>query len=111
VLTVPNTTLSLEPVDESWRGANIRVSYPGKHLADLSGVLRPFVLLEVGSARVTPAVARDVTSFVHTHLEGLGQLAAFAENLPTAVRCVHPRRRLGSTWAPLRSVLWLRDAK
>jgi hypothetical protein len=89
-LAVPNASLSLEPVDESWRGANIQVNYPGKHLADLSGVLRPFVLLEVGSARVTPAIPRDLTSFIHTHLEGIGQLAEFDQNLPTAVRCVHP---------------------
>lgn len=89
-LVVPNASLSLEPVDESWRGANIQVTYPGRHLADLEGGLRPFVLLEVGSARVTPAIPRDLTSFVHTHLGGLGQLTAFDRNLPAGVRCVHP---------------------
>jgi hypothetical protein len=89
-IDVPSATLSLTPADPSWRGANIQVTYPGKHLGDLSGVLRPFVLLEVGSARVTPAVARDLTSFVHVHLDGLGQLASFETNLPAAVRCVHP---------------------
>ncbi|MDP9035678.1 MAG: nucleotidyl transferase AbiEii/AbiGii toxin family protein [Myxococcota bacterium] len=57
-IKVPGATLLLKPVDQSWRGANIQVTYPGKHLADLSGVLRPFVLLEVGSARATPAVPR-----------------------------------------------------
>lgn len=89
-IEVPSATLSLEPVDQSWRGANIRVTYPGKHLGGLSGVLRPFVLLEVGSARVTPAVPRDLTSFVHTHLAESGQQAAFASNVPVAMRCVHP---------------------
>ncbi len=53
-------------------------------------MLRPFVLLEVGSARVTPFVARDMTSFVHEHLESLGQLGDFDDNRPRAVRCVHP---------------------
>ena len=43
-----------------------------------------FVLVEVGSARVTPAIPRDLTSFVHTHLEGLGQLAEFDRNLGRA---------------------------
>ena len=121
-LSVPNASLSLEPVDESWRGANIQVSYPGKHLADLSGVLRPFVLLEVGSARVTPAVPRDMTSFIHSHLAGLGQLAAFNSNLPTAVRCVHPlvtllekldalhRRALNPTVEPATFVRHFEDA-
>jgi hypothetical protein len=89
-IEVPNASLSLEPIEETWRGANIQVTYPGKHLADLSGVLRPFVLLEVGSARVTPAVQRDLTSFVHAYLERVGQLASFERNLPAAVRCVHP---------------------
>lgn len=48
------------------------------------------VLLEVGSARVTPYVERDLTSFVHDYLERQGQLAAFDDNRPRAVRCVHP---------------------
>ncbi len=56
----------------------------------LSGVLRPFVLLEVGSARVTPAVHKDLTSFVHEHLHDLRQLELCDLNLPAAVRCVHP---------------------
>lgn len=89
-IEVPSATLSLTPVDQYWRGANIQVTYPGKHLGDLSGILRPFVLLEVGSARVTPAVPRDLTSFVHAHLAESGQQAWFHSNLPAAVRCVHP---------------------
>jgi hypothetical protein len=72
------------------RSANLQVDYPGKHQAALASVLRPFVLLEIGSARVTPFVARDMTSFVHEHLESLGQLGAFDDNRPRAVRCVHP---------------------
>lgn len=89
LLVVPHTTVALDAVDEAWRRANVRVTYPGKHLGDLGGILRPFVLLEIGSARVTPSVARDMTSFVHTHLAELNQLAGFDPNLPTGVRCVH----------------------
>ena len=50
----------------------------------------PFVRLEVGIARVTPFVERDMTSFVHDKLAALGQLADFSDNRPRAVRCVHP---------------------
>lgn len=39
-------------VDTSFRSANLQVDYPGQHRAALASVLRPFVLLEVGSARV-----------------------------------------------------------
>lgn len=91
VLSVPGATVHLGTnVDASFRSANLQVDYPGKHQAALASVLRPFVLLEVGSARVTPFVARDMTSFVHEHLESLGQLGDFDDNRPRAVRCVHP---------------------
>ena len=45
---------------------------------------------DVGSARVTPYVERDLTSFVHDYLDRAGQLAAFDDNRARAVRCVHP---------------------
>ena len=71
---------------------------------------------------MTPAILRDLTSFVHTHLEGLGQLAEFDRNLPTAVRCVHPlvtllekldalhRRALNPTVEPATFVRHIEDA-
>jgi hypothetical protein len=91
MLTVPAATVKFgNIVDTSFRSANLQVDYPGKHHAALASVLRPFVLLEVGSARVTPFVARDMTSFVHEYLAQLGQLADFDDNRPRAVRCVHP---------------------
>jgi|AutmiccommunBRH5_1029478.scaffolds.fasta_scaffold09000_4 hypothetical protein len=91
MLEVPGGEPSLDEAlaDRSWRSAGIRVTYPGQHLHDL-GLLRPFVLLEVGSARVTPYVERDLSSFVHDTLEREGQLAAFEDNRPREVRCVHP---------------------
>lgn len=89
-ITIPATTLTLEQVDDSWRSANIQVTYPAKYLGELSGVLRPFVLLEVGCARVTPAVAMPLTSFVHAHLDGIGLASRFDQNTPQSVRCVHP---------------------
>lgn len=91
LLSVPGARVHLgNIVDTTYRSANLQVDYPGKHQAALASVLRPFVLLEIGSARVTPFVARDMTSFVHEHLESLGQLGDFDDNRPWAVRCVHP---------------------
>ena len=51
---------------------------------------RPFVLLEVGAARVTPFLPRRLGSFVHDWLERAGQLGDFDDNRPDEVRCVHP---------------------
>jgi len=92
LLSVPGAGVSLDPdpPDKFWRSSNLRVTYPGHHLADLGDVLKPFVLLEVGSGRVTPSVPCDMTSFVHDELAAQGQLGAFHDNRPKAVRCVHP---------------------
>lgn len=91
-LDVPGATVTSDPdtADPFWRAANYRVAYPGSHIGDLAGVLRPHVLLEVGSARVTPFVRRDMTSFVHDQLAATGQTDSFLDNRPGAVRCVHP---------------------
>lgn len=94
LIQVPGTTgatLDLVTTDtESWRGGNVQVRYPARHLGDLADVLRPFVLLEVGNARMTPFVPRDMTSFVHDVLGARGQLGAYVDNRPHGVRCVHP---------------------
>ena len=76
--------------DPAHRSAEFRVTYPGAHLADLGPAMRPFVLLEVGSARVTPHVERDLSSFVHDELVQLGQLSDFVDSRPRSLRCVHP---------------------
>lgn len=91
-VVVPGAAVSLDPdlVDELWRSVNIRAVYPGKHLESLNAVLKPFVLLEVGSARVTPSVSCDMTSFVHDELSAQNQLGAYDDNRPKQVRCVHP---------------------
>jgi len=91
-LRVPGATVLVDPgfEDRAHRSAQYRVTYPGKHLGALAATMRPFVLLEVGSARVTPFVECDLTSFVHEELESLGQLRDFDDSRPRAVRCVHP---------------------
>jgi hypothetical protein len=52
--------------------------------------MRPFVLLEVGRARVVPFVERALSSWVHDFLAEQNQLAEFVDNRPAAVRCIHP---------------------
>jgi hypothetical protein len=91
-IAVPGTTTTLDTreMDPSWRSAFIHVGYPGTFLHELDPAMRPYVLLEVGSARVTPYLSRDMTSFVHDVVEASGQLAAFVDNRPRGVRCVHP---------------------
>ncbi|SEK99341.1 Predicted nucleotidyltransferase component of viral defense system [Stigmatella aurantiaca] len=92
LIRVPGTTAELDPnaIDARWRNGNVRVSYPARHRGDLADVLRPFVLLEIGNARVTPFVPRDMSSFVHDYLKHIGHLDNYADNRPRRVRCVHP---------------------
>ncbi len=87
--------LEAESIDRRARGARYRVEYPGLYLAGLGPEIRPFVLLEVGAARVTPHISRVLSSFVHDWLdrhqpqffeEGNGIMT---DNRPR-VRCVHP---------------------
>jgi hypothetical protein len=52
--------------------------------------MNPFVLLEVGEARVTPFVPRDMSSFVHEGLAALNLLGDYRDNRPRGVRSVHP---------------------
>ncbi len=91
-IEVPGTEVEIDRVttEKEWRSANVQVIYPGRHLDSLDDVFRPFVLLEIGNARVAPFVRRDISSFVHDELERLGQLRDFEQNRPTDVRCVHP---------------------
>jgi len=91
-LAVPGAevVLDVESADRSWRTANLHVVYRRRQVDGLAALLRPFVLLEVGSARVVPFVERDMSSFLHDELSELGQLGDFDENRPRGVRCVHP---------------------
>jgi hypothetical protein len=89
---VPGASVAMDPEtpDRFWRGVKLRVTYPGLFVGDLGGLLRPFVLLEVGHARVTPFVHRDLSSFVHDELARQGQPAGVEDNRPRLVRCIHP---------------------
>jgi hypothetical protein len=82
--------LVLTSLDRRARGAEYRVEYPGRFLANLGPAMRPFVLLEVGVARVTPFATRALTSFVHESLGARGASGTFDDNRPHSIRCVHP---------------------
>lgn len=70
--------------DEQLRNLGIRVDYP--QIAPITNpVMRDYVLLEVGRARVTPFIECTVSSWVHDELE----LAGEPVQRPV-VRCVHP---------------------
>jgi hypothetical protein len=91
-LRVPGARVVLDPRadDPTWRNAQLQVRYPRTAPSARVEWMRPFVLLEVGDARVTPFVLRDLGSLVHDQLERIGRLDAYTENRPHGVRCVHP---------------------
>jgi hypothetical protein len=89
---VPDCSVLLD-VDASapaWRGASFRVSYPSLYPGELPPEVSSHVLLEVGSARVTPFLPRDLTSWVHDRLDASGFSSEFTDNRPRGVRCIHP---------------------
>jgi hypothetical protein len=70
--------------DKRLRNLGIRVDYP--QVSPITNpVMRDYVLLEVGRARVTPYVEQTVSSWVHDELELAGE-----EVKRPVVRCVHP---------------------
>lgn len=76
--------------DKYARGINLIGRYPGLMLDDIAPTMSPYVLFEIGRARVVPFVEKPLTSFVHDFLERRGQLDAYTDNRPRTVRCVHP---------------------
>jgi hypothetical protein len=78
--------------DTSWRNATFAVHYPPNATDVLPKGIRPFVQLEVGSARVTPGEGRAITSWIHDHLstEATDLAATFKANRPAAIHCVSP---------------------
>lgn len=66
------------------------MNYPSLFLGELPQEISGNVRLEVGSARVTPHVARDITSWVHEKLVATDTITEFDDNRARGVRCVHP---------------------
>jgi hypothetical protein len=75
--------------DDRVRSAWLEIAYPRLHTSSLPPDMRPFVLLEVGRARVVPYVERSLSSWVHEHLVAMGE-GSFVDNRPPRVRCIHP---------------------
>ena len=78
--------------DDSWRHATFAVLYPSRAADSLPKGIRPFVQLEVGSARVTPREERPISSWIHDHLfaEATDLAGTFTENRPQGIHCVSP---------------------
>lgn len=78
--------------DRSWRYAVFAIRYPGRAADVLPEGIRPFVQLEVGSARVTPGAERPISSWVHDHLESraAGLELKYRDNRPKDIHCVSP---------------------
>jgi len=92
VLSVPGARVELDPesLGKEARTAEYKVLYPGQFLGQLAPPMRPFILLEVGHARVLPYVERPIDSWTHDALQTRNLLSEYSENRPRAVRCVHP---------------------
>lgn len=83
---------SEEPVpndDGTARNFNVRLDWPAHVHARLAGVMKEYVLLEIGSTRVTPHLERDISSWVHDELVLVGHLGDYDDNRPR-IRCLHP---------------------
>ena len=78
--------------DRSWRNVVFAVHYRSCFPGRLPPGVRPFVQIEVGSARVTPGEERAITSWVHEYLaaEAPDVAATMIPNRPCAIHCVLP---------------------
>lgn len=76
--------------DRHWRNIVYAVRYPSQLAGQLPPAVRPFVQLEVGSARVTPGSIRPMTSWVHDYLKSEVPDIAFEDNRPRSIHCVLP---------------------
>lgn len=91
-MSIPGCSVTRNPEgsDDRVRSAWFEVRYPALHGDSLPPTMKSFVLLEIGRARVVPAVGRPISSWVHDHLVANDQLTGFVDNRPEAVRCIHP---------------------
>lgn len=90
LIEVPGATVERDDDDRTWRSATYRVLYPGAFLDRLDTAMSPFVRLEVGGARVTPSIERELSSFVHDWLDATRMAGDFEDNRPRRIRCLHP---------------------
>ena len=93
-LSVPGAEVSEidELRDRKARSATFAVHYPGEFSEKLPETLRPFVQIEIGSARVNPGATRRISSWIQDFVwENNPELAKeHADNRPE-IHCVYPR--------------------
>lgn len=76
--------------DLKWRNVVVAVKYPSTTDQRLPPVMRPFVQLEIGSARVTPGREVKISSWVYDHaVEKVPSLHALSGSCPS-IHCVDP---------------------
>jgi hypothetical protein len=91
-LVIPGCRITVNPemVDDRARSAVFEVHYPGEFIGQLGPVISPWVRLEIGAARMTPALHRPISSWVHDELDDRVVWDRFDDNRPPPVHCVHP---------------------
>ncbi len=87
-IRVPDCSVEREVRED--RQLVLKVLYPGRLIGHLPPVTSPFVRLEIGSARVTPSVPRDLDSWVHARVVAARRLDEFFDNRPRRLSCLHP---------------------
>lgn len=76
--------------DPSWRSTVYSVRYPGRFVKHLPGHVRPYVQIDVGSARVNPCEEAPITSWVHDYIMAEAPYVAVLDNRPQKIHCVRP---------------------
>jgi Nucleotidyl transferase AbiEii toxin, Type IV TA system len=91
-LSIPGcrVEINVDLEDERARSAVFEVHYPGALAQRLGPLVSPWVRLEVGVARTTPALLRPITSWVHDEIDARSAWAGLVDNRPPPVHCVHP---------------------
>jgi hypothetical protein len=88
VIEIPDMLLERIELAYDARLLKLKAEYPV--LQENVGLMRPFVQLEIGSARVEPFELLDLSSWIHDYLAEQDRLGDFIENRPKGVRCVRP---------------------
>ncbi len=91
-IQIPGCTLRRNPLgsDASQRSAWFEVQYPSLTGAMFSAQFRPFVLLEVGRARVVPCVPQPIRSWVADWVQFHAPSELPSVPTASAIQCIHP---------------------
>lgn len=93
-LSVPGAEVSEidELRDRKARSATFAVHYPAKFSEKLPETMRPFVQIEIGSARVNPGAMRWISSWIHDFVwENNPELAGDHADNRAKIHCLYPK--------------------